>query len=110
MSLLLINYGFLMKTKVLLTATAHLTIFTVHVLITRIVAKIVSDTGGNILFIWKILPTIFAFFLIPIVVLLFGKFGKSNKCAMIIIYDLLFSMVGLVWFVFYINNILFSMG
>ena len=110
MSLVLINYGSLMKTKILLMATAHLTIFTVYVLITNIVKKIVSDTGGNLLFMWKIFPTILAFLLIPTVALLFGEFGKSNQCAMIIIFDLLFSMVGLVLFLFYINNILFRMG
>jgi hypothetical protein len=110
MSLGLINYGSLMKTKILLTATAHLAIFTVYVLITKIINKIVSDTGGDILFLWKIFPTILAFLLIPTVVLLFGKFGKSNQCAMIIIFDLLISMLGLVLFVFHINNILLRMG
>jgi len=100
----------LMKTKILLTGTAHLAIFTVYVLIAQIIHKIVSDTGGNILFLWKIFPTILAFLLIPIVALLIGKVGKSDQCTMIIIFDLLFSMFGLVLFVFHVNNILFRMG
>jgi hypothetical protein len=74
------------------------------------ITKFINDTGGNELFIWKLLPSFFAFLLIPVIVIAIKNRFKIFPLKTIIFVDLIYIIVGLSWFVVYTNNILLKMG
>lgn len=70
----------------------------------------IKNTGGFGFFIWQIIPSVFVFILIPIIVILIKKRFHKIPRILIILLDFAYILIGLSLFVIYANNILLEMG